>query len=726
MKKVKRTLLIITVFSFLLFPMLTQAKYQVTQPIPLGINSLDKMKPNGEFDVYVFRNDDWQKIGDLTFDRFFRERKIDLSPYLSGTEAVKIRLLEVGGGAAHIDAVFLGEISPAEVKGIQDSRFALKKLSRKDYDVIDAYGKNIEVIFSAKGKDNILKLTARVEGERIDDVPFQFPLTNLFKKMNGHSAFYSYTIGSENESSNPFFTEYSLTGSGHPCGFTYGWVSNDTENLYVRIDFTPDNTMDGNKDYAKVYVKTENGLKGFKVSVPENKWGNPDFIYTDKVAYQHKVYDFRIPFTELGIDNVKDTKQLLLAFAAYGTAAPGDFSSDLAYDPSNNRYLAVFTKVSTDYDFDIYGQLINCDGTPAGPEFVVFDSDSYIFGSKVAYDSDNHRFLVVWDYNTDVYGQIVNANGTLSGGNITISNADNSQESSDVTYDNVNDRFLVVWIDRRNYGDTWTDVYGQLVNANGSLSGSNFIICDNEDFQHSCSVAFDGTYQRFLVSWEDLRNGPERDIYARLVNANGTLYGSSDFVICDEATQQQWSPQVSNDSTSDRFLVVWGDDRNASYLISDIYGQLVNANNGSLNGSNFVISDASNAQISPEAVFDEANDRFLVVWHDDRDSSAYSDIYGQFVGASGSLAGSNFEVADASDSGYNYPQIDYNSNFENFLVLYNTHADSVFDFAFTRIGPPCEDEVASIPTITEWGMIILSLLLAGIALWFIKQRKRTS
>src|SRR4030042_2446863 len=605
MKKGKGIAFSLVILSMLLFPILAQASYQVTQSIPLGINSLEKMKPNGEFSVYVFRDADWQKIGDLNFDKFFRERKIDLSSYISGNETVKIRLLQKGGGAAHIDSVFLGGISPAGVKGIQDS-IALKKLIQKDYDVINAYGKDIEVMFSAKGKDKILTLTARVEGERISNVPFQFPLRNLFREMNDRSEFYTYTIGSKNESSKPFFKEYSQTGSGPPSGFTYGWVSNDDKNIYVRIDFTPDNTMDGDKDYAKVYVKTEGGLKEFKVSVPEKKWGHPDFIYTDKVGYQHKVYDFRIPLTELGIKKIKDMKNLQLAFAAYGTASPGDYVSDLAYDPVNNRYLAVFTKVGPS-DTDIYGQLRNCDGTAAGPEFIIFNAVGWVWGSNVTYDSDNHRFLVVWSYNDDIYGQLVNANGSLSGGNITISNADNSQEDPDVIYDNVNERYLVVWIDRRNYGDTWTDVYGQLVNANGSLNGSNFIICDNDDFQHSCSVAFDGTNQKFLISWEDLRNGTERDIYAQLLNANGSLNGSN-FVISN-AVEQQWTPQISNDSTNDRFLVVWNDDRNASYYIFDIYGQLVNANDGSLNGSNFFISDASDAQISPEAGFDEATNR---------------------------------------------------------------------------------------------------------------------
>ena len=723
MNKIKGIFLIIAVLSILLFPILTQASYELIQHTPLGINSLDKMKPNGEYSVYIYRKTGWQEVGDLSFDKFFRERKIDLGGYISDTETVKIRLLQKGGGAAHIDSIFLGGISPAEVRGIQDS-FALKKLSQKDHDVIDAYGKNIEVMFSAKGNDKILTLTARVENEKISKIPFQFPLQNLFRKTNEHSEFYTYTIGSRNESRNPFFKEYALTGSGHPSGFTYGWVSNDEKNLYVKIDFTPDNTMDGDKDYAKVYVKTEKGLKEYKVSVPEKRWGKSNFVYTDNVAYQHKVYDLRIPFNELGIQDVKDGENLLLAFAAYGTASPGEiYASGLAYNPANNRYLAVFHRVDVDIDNDIYGQILNCDGTPYGPEFTIFDSDQHSGSGSVAYDSDNNRFLVLWGYNDDIHGQLVNADGSLFGGNITISNAINSQEDPVVAYDDVNGRYLAVWGDRRNYATDSVDVYGQLVNADGTLDGTNFVITDNDQAQHNYEVAYDGTTQRFLVAWEDLRNASQRDLYGRVLNANGTPF-TGEFVISD-AVNQQWGPHIANDSTNDRFLVVWYDDRTGGYQISDIYGQIVNAD-GTLNGNNFPIADNVDRQFGPEAVYDSINNLFLTVWYDERNSSEFiGDIYGQFIGVNGSLNGINFVVAADPNIQYGWPQIDYNSNFENFLVFYNTRESSVYDLASSLIGPSCEGETTStiIPTLTEWGMILF-LVLAGLgSLYYLRRKK---
>jgi hypothetical protein len=295
----------------------------------LGIRS-GAVEAAGKYFVYVVKDKYFMEAGSLSFDKYFRSTEMNLSDYISGDKSVKIRLVQKGGGAAHIDAVLLGGRPPVEVKGIEDV-LALKKVSEKDFDVVDAFGKSIELVFPSGGIDKVLSLTARVEGARISETPFQFPRENLFKEMTGDSEFYRYrlmagdlpaTTGRRGMSENPFFKEYSVTGSGHPSGFTYGWVRNDGQNLYVTIDFTPDDTMDGDKDYARVYVKTERGIRDFKVSVPETKWGRPDFTYTDKVAYQHKVYDFAIPLMEIGVEDANRQKELLLAFAAYGTATP--------------------------------------------------------------------------------------------------------------------------------------------------------------------------------------------------------------------------------------------------------------------------------------------------------------------------------------------------------------------------------------------------------------------
>jgi hypothetical protein len=325
MGKSKQVIFFIALVS-LFFPVLVLASYPLSQ-YPY-VPAIEKIKPNGEYSIYVMKEGKWQEAGKLVFDEFYREREIDLGGYLTSDEKVRIKFVEQGGEAAHIDSIFLGDMPPCDVKGIGDG---LKKLSKKDFDVIDAFGRTIEVVFNRDVKDKTLKLTARVEGVN-RGLPFQFPISNMFRKMDTSAHFYSYKLNSAKGIINidgkldevvgrlPFFKEYSLAGTGHPSGFTYGWVRNDDENLYISIDFTPDDTMDGNKDYTKVYVDTDSGVKEFKVSVTETKWGKAGFAYTDKVEYQHKIYEFKIPLREFMGTQMVGRDKVLLAFSAYGTA----------------------------------------------------------------------------------------------------------------------------------------------------------------------------------------------------------------------------------------------------------------------------------------------------------------------------------------------------------------------------------------------------------------------
>ncbi|MGQ9696131.1 MAG: hypothetical protein ACUVWV_15460 [Thermodesulfobacteriota bacterium] len=145
------------------------------------------MKPRGEYEIYLEQGGKWIKIGSLPYDRFLRERVLDLSGLLKGQGKTKIKIVQKGGEAAHIDSVFLGGVPPQEVKGVKDD-LALYKLSKKDLDVIDAYNEKIELTFPAQG-DKKLKLTARIEGPVKAALPFQFPIENLRKETKDFSSF---------------------------------------------------------------------------------------------------------------------------------------------------------------------------------------------------------------------------------------------------------------------------------------------------------------------------------------------------------------------------------------------------------------------------------------------------------------------------------------------------------------------------------------------------------
>jgi len=306
-----------------------------------------------QFDLFVVSartSEGWTDVATLGYDKFLSRQDIDLSA-LSLPAPVTIRVSHWGDTAAHVDEVLLDEQPPASISGqSEDSALALKKLARRDNDVIDARGKSLTLTFGEPGDSAVLSLVARVEPEQIPDTPFRFPSDNLGTTMSSSSVFYTYVLGSQPGSlsidgdlagealGEPFFEEFCSPTSGHPANDTYGWVRNDEEYLYVAIDFAPDNTRDGDKDYAAVYVDTPAGVRRFAVSVPERKWGSPGFTYTDSAVYQHKVYEFQIALEELGLDGAAAGHPLAVAFEAYGTALP-DFSAS-----KSNNVESVATK----------------------------------------------------------------------------------------------------------------------------------------------------------------------------------------------------------------------------------------------------------------------------------------------------------------------------------------------------------------------------------------------
>ncbi len=327
---------------------------------------------NGTLTVEIRIQGQWHLVGELAFDKYLTERQLDLT-HLDLPNPIWVRISHTGDTAAHIDLVLLAGVTPRTVyNSAEETTLALKKVAVRDYDVIDVKEKSLVFVFNRPSsitppreetstflslgeglrrrakflKSPTLSLTARIEPERISQTPFQFPLDNLYQIMRPDSAFYTYAWDSQpghltidgnlagEQLSQPFFKAFSKTGSGHPSDYTYAWLRNDADTLYVALDFVPDNTMDGDKDYAIVYLNTPAGLRHFKASVPQQQWGQPGFVYTPRAIYQHKVYEFAIPLSELGLTNLTSGEKLELAFAAYGTATPTDLSLTKSVTPT--------------------------------------------------------------------------------------------------------------------------------------------------------------------------------------------------------------------------------------------------------------------------------------------------------------------------------------------------------------------------------------------------------
>lgn len=134
--------------------------------------SADKTENNGELVIYVLKDKGWQRVGSLSFGRFLSENSLVISGIADHGET-SIRVVQSGGGHAHLDAVLLGGNRPIRVNG-EDAH--LKKLSEKDYDVANLGDEGIEVSFAGIPAVCTLEVAARIEPEVISETPFLFPV----------------------------------------------------------------------------------------------------------------------------------------------------------------------------------------------------------------------------------------------------------------------------------------------------------------------------------------------------------------------------------------------------------------------------------------------------------------------------------------------------------------------------------------------------------------------
>ncbi len=284
--------------------------------------------PQGGFEVQVLVAGSWQRVGEIACDRYVRERGLELPAAALAAPQVRVRLVQHGGGAAQIDRVTLGEAPPARIAGASEPD-AVGLAARRDNDVLDAFGKTIELTFPGRARGAALRLAARVEPKVNEGSPFAFPPANQFDPA-APTAFYDYRPVPAGrapswpdglDASGALFAQRCTPTTGHPDGVTYGWVANDRDTLYAEVEFTSDNTRDGNKDWSSVTVVRNGERREFRVAEDETRWGRPSFVRTDRAAYRHKLYAFAIPFSALGVRDAREAGELKLAFAAYGTSA---------------------------------------------------------------------------------------------------------------------------------------------------------------------------------------------------------------------------------------------------------------------------------------------------------------------------------------------------------------------------------------------------------------------
>jgi parallel beta-helix repeat protein len=168
-----------------------------------------------------------------------------------------------------------------------------------DHNVVVAHDRVIEVGWTCKsGEDDAtLYLKANEYGH---GYPLEFPMMGTASYEMGSNPGTITVDGVLENVGEPLYQPYWRPTSGHPDGYTYIYVNDDSNYLYISLDITSDNTNESGEDWTEITI----GGKTFRVDDFDDTFGVSGFGLTDTVSYKHQTVEMRIPKSSIGQDDI--------------------------------------------------------------------------------------------------------------------------------------------------------------------------------------------------------------------------------------------------------------------------------------------------------------------------------------------------------------------------------------------------------------------------------------
>ncbi|MEH2590705.1 beta strand repeat-containing protein [Bradyrhizobium sp. AZCC 1721] len=302
------------------------------------------------------------------------------------------------------------------------------------------------------------------------------------------------------------------------------------------------------------------------------------------------------------------------------------------FDPSitalaDGRFVIAWTDNSPGQTlYAVRAQIFNVNGSPSGSEFLV-NSTAASQRDPAITALPGGRFVVAWvDVSSGsgywaVRAQVFNADGTPSGSELLVTTSTARVQDLPTITALADGRFVVAWTDlSQTGGDTsGTAVRAQVFNADGTPSGSEFLV---NTTTASSQVAFTITALaggRFVVAWTDFsQTGGDTSsaaVRAQVFNADGTPFGS-ELLVNTTTTSHQESPTISA-LADGRFVVVWTD---LSQTGGDTSGAAVRAQvfnaDGTPSGSEFLVNTTTISDQAGPTITSLSDGRFVIAWSD--------------------------------------------------------------------------------------------------------------
>ena len=360
-------------------------------------------------------------------------------------------------------------------------------------------------------------------------------------------------------------------------------------------------------------------------------------------------------------------------------AEEGCWDPDISYNADDDEFLVCWEQgmpywypYLSGFRQEIKASIYEPDGDILVSEKIVFKDSGVDYwrneNPSIAYGTDS--WFVAWDHwkpneknppatTKDIYARTVKRSGSsLDVGTVRVVTDDGAcqntiQADANVEFDSVNEKFMVVWEDGRD-GTSDYDIWARLYTSAGAPTGDEERLCNDVNSQCEPWAAYDPNNEQYFIVWEDGVNaatGPFR--------IKGGLYDSdlntiSTFTVAEPTGYPNDDldynfPCVEFDIDSERFLVTWNEaDISDGVYRGDILGKIYDTS-GNVKVNTFTISTGSFERSDIVPYLSEA---FFVAY----DNQA--NVYGQLVTSEGNLLGSGVQMSTSPSAKADWVNLD--------------------------------------------------------------------
>jgi len=288
---------------------------------------------------------------------------------------------------------------------------------------------------------------------------------------------------------------------------------------------------------------------------------------------------------------------------------------------------------------DIFAQRIDASGVVlwTANGIPICDLPEYQFTPAILSDSPGGAIIAWHDFreggaNSNVYAQKINSSGVAQWpiNGVVVCNPAGEEQFVSLVSDGTGGA-IITWEDMRDNSDP--DIYTQRINASGEAqwTDNGVLICD----AYSCVLptsTSDGA-GGVIITWMDFRDGSANHIYAQRIDANGDVQWPVNGVAICTIQYGGSHPTIASDDAGGA-VITWEDLREGS-LNFEIYAQKINASGIVQWTENGVaICQAIGDQVVPTIISDGSGGA-IITWGDKRAGGVFGDIYAQKINASG-------------------------------------------------------------------------------------------